>query len=155
MPHGRHMTKPYACCMDTIQKTYGFPYAFCMASVHLAYDTAICLLCSMHMASICLNHTGAIWIAYMRHIDLHMEITLCAISLPCGIHMASTWFSHVGPIKRPHGRHMTKPYACCMDTIQKAYGFAICLLYAFCMAVCHITSVIWTPYVTHINMTDV
>jgi len=27
----------------------------------------------------------------------------------------------------------TNPYACCMDTIQKAYGFAICLLYAIYM----------------------
>jgi len=35
-----------------------------------------------------------------------------------GIHVATIWFSH-----------MTKSYACCMDTIQKTYGFAICLLY--------------------------
>jgi len=35
-----------------------------------------------------------------------------------GIHVVAIWFSH-----------MTKQYACCMDTIRKTYGFAICLLY--------------------------
>jgi len=40
-----------------------------------------------------------------------------------GIHVAAIWFSQ-----------MTKQYACCMATIQKTYGFAICLLYGINIA---------------------
>ena len=125
------------------------PYAFCMASIHQAYSRAICLQCSMHMASICLNHIGATWIAYMRHIDLHMEITLRAISLPCGIHIIRrmpfltqpslfilAWDRHrICWLAYPaYRRHMAKPYVFCMVSIQQAYGKAMCLLCGVNMA---------------------
>jgi len=32
------------------------------------------------------------------------------------------------------GRYMALPYGCCMNTIQEAYGTAICLLYGTNMA---------------------
>jgi len=48
--------------------------------------------------------------------------------------MAGIWFSYMAAIWMLLGRYMALPYGCCMNTMQEAYGTAICLLYGTNMA---------------------
>ena len=134
MPRGRHMTKPYA---------------FYMVSIQQACGKARCLLCGMHMASTWLNHIGAIWIPYVpvhgNHImqpytchvvmiqpySYHINATQQAydytICLLYGYHTEAIWHCHMPSLWHLQSRHMAKSDACYVAGIWHLYDYTISL----------------------------
>jgi len=79
-----HMTKSYASCMDTIQKTYGF-------AIHLLYG--------YYTAGIWQSQMPALWYAYGVHMakpySYHMDTIQEALWI---CHMAAMWYLHMASI---------------------------------------------------------
>jgi len=120
MPHSRHtcMTTTYACCMDTIQKPYGF---------------AICLLYGIFRAGIWQSQMPAMWqapgiymaIPYRCHVDPIEEAYGSGHENHCIVYTPAIWYQYDSYMVYPYiatilmscSRHMTKPYVCCMHAI--------------------------------------